>query len=61
MTFVLQFLLAVLLFPWIVFFLSWFMTIGHWENEKYRAPALFLTMAIIGLALSIAAINIFSN
>ena len=37
------------------------MTIGHWENEKYRVTALFLTIAVIGLSLTIAAINIFNN
>jgi hypothetical protein len=37
----------ILLTPWVVFFFSWFITIGHWENEQYRMPALLLTTAIV--------------
>lgn len=42
-----QLLAYVLLLPWLVFFLSFMLTIGHWENEQYRKPALLLTVSLL--------------
>ena len=41
--------IALLALPWIVFVLSWSITLGHWENEGYRQPAVLLSLAMAAL------------